>query len=937
MNINYFLKLGEQTKELNFYIDKKLENKVGKKKLFELISNYLNHLFDLNEGLIDSVKNDSSVLTFKSYLFNFFISDKNKSSCHDLLFEDDITTLYFSLEKNKDDLICIIQEKLRSVFFTLFTGRCSSCYPYFQDNIGKYISLEVCDPNVYSQSASFSLRNNLNEPRLRFFITDFFYRKRPKDFIFLLKLKDNITEHFGTLWKEDFMRWLRILPSNCEQHNQAKEKLNELSKRFFHNLKNSNEVLSLLRNNVGFFHGQEQHGPIYFYWKIDGIIVYLTDKGFSVSKFNFLNKESYKKIETILIRSLAELYIYGDNCFLEGPIYIQDLSKRNENQLSLQSKMVEKIRKTYSSKYWIGISDQENLPQDLSSLFLEDNANIRACIQKHEMTSSTSFPPSKNACTIWRGEIYQQCIKYSKEQGSKGELFEKPKKVTIYSKRETTPVVTEPSVLSAAIKLDISKVFIIEGSIGATNALLLFALEKLIKEKKRSSSSRLGLIMVKYGTSILITSFTGMLRYLYLNRFSMPFFLNDTFVYTSLVACTTSVAANTISSIGGCVVGEGIQRIGVKYNLALLVKVLFAAAMLLLDKEFYNNPAELSVGLCVNIFSGFIVTAILSILWKRFKKSDERTKPHTRGAISINEIKIDSIVHNRNDDASNTPLISSNFPQGKLEEIKLLWLNIKKILSEIQSVKGYAALIKLEGDITIYIKAIDLFLDTRPKQDNVKLRDLGIRYQLCSILIEKIESFFSSNIKRDSKYAELSVLLEAIKKILGENENIESNPGPIGIKNLRCNFFEVCKKNILQNDKKTSDFSSIDKIFSDLIERIGEILFYEKLWGKFESKETIRDVKNIREITGNLNLLAQNLEFLVKSIMNLKDDNLRRNLFESLDSLRMNLNAIQKNEREHTGFLQGEKKYQHSKVNFFSTNNTISEDSRGERSLQSRP
>lgn len=68
MNIKYFLKLGERTAELNFYIEERFKNKIRKTQFFELVTNYLKNLVDLNEGLIGQEKND---LTLKPYYMSY--------------------------------------------------------------------------------------------------------------------------------------------------------------------------------------------------------------------------------------------------------------------------------------------------------------------------------------------------------------------------------------------------------------------------------------------------------------------------------------------------------------------------------------------------------------------------------------------------------------------------------------------------------------------------------------------------------------------------------------------------------------------------------------------------------------------------------------------------------------------------------------------------
>lgn len=913
MNIRYFLKLGERTAELNFYIDDRLKNKFGKYSFFELITNYLKNLVDLNEGLIEPIKNDFTLQSYKSYLFNLFLTNKNPSP--EILCDQDITTLYFSNETMRDDLKNSIQERLGSIFFIVFRDRNLSCFN-FPDNIGKYIALEVCDPKVYPQSIPFNSGIDFNNPLLRFFFQDFSYRKRSHDFVSLL-MQENI-ESFACSWREEFIQWLGRLPLNCEQHNQAKEKLNELSKRFFYNAKVNSEILGLMKNNRGYFHNQEQYGPIYFYWKINGIIIYLTDQGFSISKFSLFNKESYQEIESILIRSLAELYLFADNCFLEGPLHIQDLSKAsNENQPILQNNLVEKIRKSYSLKYWLGISEQGSFPKELSNLFSDDNKNTRACIREQEIRNTTFFPPSKEACMIWRNTVYQRCVKHLKGQESdEWKFFSKPKKINP-RKNEVTLVDNEFSTLSAAIKLDIGKILIIEGSIGTINALCFFVLEKLIKEKK-ACFSKLSLIVVKYGSSILIASLTGMLRNFYLNRFSIPFFLSDTSSQNQLVNCATSIAINSAIIISNGIVGVGIEKVGIKYNLKLFIKLLFAAAILFLDKEFYNNPFELSVGFCINFLVGLCVTGFLSVLWKKCKK-EGKTQSRTHYMNSAKQIELP--IFNNID----APLLTQDSLQQmhKNFNIESIWINIIKSLDKIRSQKGYADLINLNGDIDIYINAVDLLLNTHRHKSNETLRDLDIRYKLILIFIEKIESFFHSIIQETEDYQQVFNGLMAIKDKLKISS--QSAPGPLGIRNLRNDFCDF-NRSFFQLCDPTINFQEIEAIFSTLINQIGVILFYEEVWGKFESEEKAINSTTISVITGQFNLLDQAIQRINDLVIKISDEKLRTEIYNSLATLRINIASAQKKAIERAGYINGSKFFKPEKnsMNNLMNNNRVS-------------
>ncbi|HEY2566538.1 MAG TPA: hypothetical protein VGH95_02355 [Candidatus Aquirickettsiella sp.] len=874
----------------------------------------------MNEGLIELVKNDFTLQSYKSYLFNFFLTNKNPSP--EILYDQDIMTLYFSNEIMRDDLKNSIQERLGSIFFIVFRDKNLSCFN-FPDNIGKYIALEVCDPQVYPQSIPFNSGIDFNNPLLRFFFQDFSYRKRSHDFVSLL-MQENI-ESFACSWREEFIQWLRRLPLNCEQHNQAKEKLNELSKRFFYNAKVNSEILGLMKNNRGYFHNQEQYGPIYFYWKINGIIIYLTDQGFSISKFSLFNKESYQEIESVLIRSLAELYLFADNCFLEGQLHIQDLSKAsNENQPILQNNLVEKIRKSYSLKYWLGISEQGSFPKELSNLFSDDNKNIRACIREQEMRNTTFFPPSKEACMIWRNIVYQRCVKHLKGQESdEWKFFAKPKKINP-PKNEVTLVDDEFTTLFAAIKLDIGKILIIEGSIGAINAFCFFVLEKLVKEKK-ACFSKLSLIAVKYGSSILITSLTGMLRNFYLNRFSIPFFLSDTSSQNQLANCATSIAINSVIIISSDIVGMGIERVGIKYNLKLFIKLLFAALVLFLDKEFYNNSFEWSVGFCMNFLVGLCVTGFLSVLWKKCKK-EGKTQSRTHYMNSSKQIELPSF----ND--IDVPLLTQDSSQQmhKNSKIESIWLNIIKSLDKIRSQKGYA----VNGNIDIYINAVDLLLNTREHggKSSETLRDLDIRYKLILIFIEKIESFFHSIIQKTEDYQQFSNGLTTIKEKLKIFS--QSAPGPLGIRNLRNDFYDFYdfNRNFFQPCKPTGNFQEIGEIFSILINHIGIILFYEDVWGEFEKGTKPINSITISDIIGQFNLLDQAIQLLNASIVKIRDVNQRTKIYNSLDALRINIAFVQKNVREQGGFLNGISKEAHLKffkpeknsINNLMNNNRVS-------------
>src|ERR1043165_2594427 len=79
MNIKYFLNLGKRTVELNFHVVYQLKKKIGEYKFLELINDYLKNLVDLNEGLIEPIKNDFipqpcyKSNSYESYLFNFFL------------------------------------------------------------------------------------------------------------------------------------------------------------------------------------------------------------------------------------------------------------------------------------------------------------------------------------------------------------------------------------------------------------------------------------------------------------------------------------------------------------------------------------------------------------------------------------------------------------------------------------------------------------------------------------------------------------------------------------------------------------------------------------------------------------------------------------------------------------------------------------------------
>lgn len=893
MNIKYFLKLGKRTAELNFYIVDKLKKKIGEYKFLELINDYLKNLVDLNEGLIEPVKNDFipqpcyKSYSYESYLFNFFFKSKNSSP--EIQYNQNITTLYFSNKINADDLKNSIQERLGNIFFIVFRNKDLSCFN-LPDNIGKYMALEVCDPKVYPQSIPFNSEINFNNPALRFFIEDFYYRKRPDDFVFLLMQEDIELSVCSwkqvCSWEQDFIQWLGSLPLNCEQHNQAKEKLNELNKRFFYNTKVNSEILGLMKSNRGYFHNREQYGPIYFYWKVNGINIYLTDQGFSISKFALLNKESYQEIESILIRSLAELYLYADNCFFEGQFHIQDLSKANENQTILQNNLIEKIRKTYSANYWRGIFEQGAFPKELSNLFSDDNEATRVCIQKQGMRNMTLSPPSKENCMIRRNIVYQQCKKYLEGQ--------------------EVEVDGEFTTLSAAFKLDIGKILIIEGSIGAINALCFFVLEKLVKEKK-ACFSRLSLIAVKYGTSISITSLTGMLRNFYLNRFSIPFFLSDTSSQNQLANYATSIAINSVIIISSDIVGMGIERVGIKYNLKLFIKLLFAAVVLFLDKEFYNNPFEWSVGFCMNFLMGLCVTGFLSVLWKKCKK-EGKTQSHTY-MNSSEKIELPSF------NGIEVPLLTQNSSQqihknSNIEsEIESIWLNIIKNLDKIRSQKGYSDLIKLKGNIDIYINAVDLLLNTREHggKSSKTLRDLDIRYKLILILIEKIESFIPSSIKKND-YQQISSNLIAIKERLERSDPDPSAPGPLGIRNLRndfCNF--ICGQTI--------DFREIEEVFSILINHIGKNLFYEDVWGEFEKGTKPINSTTISVIIDQFNQLDQAIQLLNTSIVKICDAHQRTEIYNSLNTLRTNIAFAQKKVRGQGGFLNGISK--ETPLNFF--------------------
>ena len=911
MNIKYFLKLGERTAELNFYIEERFKNKIRKTQFFELVTNYLKNLVDLNEGLIGQEKNDLTLKPYymsyshKSYLFNFFFKSKNSSP--EIQYKQNITNFYFSTGIIGDDLKNSIQERLGSIFFIVFMDENLSCFN-FPDNIGKYMSLEVCDPRIYPQSIPFDSGIDFNNPVLRFFIEDFSYRKRPHDFVSLL-MQENV-ESIACSWREDFTQWLARLPLNCEQHSQAKEKLNQLSKRVFYNAKVISEILGVMKNNRGYFHNYEQYGPIYFYWKINGIIIYLSDQGFSISKFSLLNKESYQEIESILIRSLAELYLYADNCFLEGQLYIQDLSKAsNENQLILLKNLIEKIRKNYSLKYWLGISEQGSFSKQLSNLFSDDNKNTRACILEQEIRNATSFPPSQETCAIWRNTIYQRCAKYLKGQKSvEWKFFDQPKKLD-----------NEVTTLSAAIKLDIGKILIIEGSIGAINAFLFFVLEKLVKEEK-GHFSKFGLIAVKFGSSILISSLTGLLRNFYLNRFSIPFFFSDTFSQNQLVNYATSIGINSVIIISSDIVGIGIERVGIKYNLKLFIKLLFAAVVLFLDKEFYNNTFEWSVGFCMNFLVGLCVTGFLSVLWKKCKK-EGKTQSRTH-VDSLNRIE-----HSSLNDTNTTPLLHDFLPKIKSNsksEVESIWSKIIKSLDEIRSQKGYADLINLNGNIDIYINAVDLLLNARDRCDKnnetQELRDLDIRYKLILIFIEKIESFIPSSIKK-TDYQQISSDLRAIKERLGISD--PSAPGPLGIRNLRNDFYDFNTR-FFQLCGTANNFQEVEEIFSILINHIGIILFYEAVWGKFESEEKAINSSTISEITGHFNLLDQAIQRVNDLVIKISDEILRTDIYDSLATLRINIASAQKKAIERAGFINGTKFFKPEKNAINNCNNRIS-------------
>lgn len=897
MNIKYFLKLDERTVELNFYIVDKFKKKIGEYKFLELINDYLKNLIDLNEGLIKSLKNDFILQPFyksnsyESYLFNFFFKSKNSSP--EIQYNQNITTLYFSNQINAQDLKNSIQERLGSIFFIVFRDKDLSSFN-LPNNIGKYMALEVCDPKVYPQSIPFNSEIDFNNPALRFFIEDFSYRKRPHDFVSLL-MQENI-EPFVCSWKQDITQWLGRLPLNCGQHNQAKEKLNELNMRFFYNTKVNSEILGLMKSNRGYFLNREQYGPIYFYWKINGITIYLTDQGFSISKFALLNKESYQEIESILIRSLAELYLYADNCFLEGQLHIQDLSKAsNENQTILQNNLIGKIRKIYSANYWRGISEQGAFSKELSNLFSDDNKVTRACVREQEMRNTTFSPPSKETCMIWRNTVYQRCTKHLKGQESdEWKFFDQPKRVDKVDDEFTT--------LSAAFKLDIGKILIIEGSIGAINALCFFVLEKLVKEKK-ACFSKFSLIAVKYGSSILITSLTGMLRNFYLNRFSIPFFLSDTSSQNQLTNYATSIAINSVIIISSDIVGMGIERVGIKYNLKLIIKLLFAAVVLFLDKEFYNNSFEWSVGFCMNFLVGLCVTGFFSVLWKKCKK-EGKAQSRTHYMNSSQQIKL----ANFND--IDAPLLTQDSSQQmhkncKIEsEIESIWLNIIKNINKIRSQQGYADLINLNGNIDIYINAVDLLLNAREHvhKNNETLRDLDIRYKLVLILIEKIKSFFQSIIQNTNDYQQFSNNLTTIKEKL--NISNQSAPGPLGIRNLRNDFYDF-NRSFFQLCGPTMNCQEIETIFSTLINQIGVILFYEDVWGKFESEEKAINSNTISIITGQFNLLDQAIQRINDFVIKISDEKLRTEIYNSLANLRINIASAQKKAIERAGYING--------------------------------
>ena len=811
-----------------------------------------------------------------------------------------------------------IQERLGNIFFIVFRNKDLSCFN-LPDNIGKYMALEVCNPKVYLQSIPFNSEIDFNNPALRFFIEDFSYRKRPHDFVSLL-MQENI-ESFVCSYEQDFKQWLGRLPLNCGQHNQAKEKLNELNKRFFYNTKVNSEILGLMKSNRGYFYNREQYGPIYFYWKINGITIYLTDQGFSISKFAFLNKESYQEIEFILIRSLAELYLYADNCFLEGQLHIQDLSKAsNQNQTILQNNLIGKIRKIYSANYWRGISEQGAFSKELSNLFSDANKDTRACVQEQKMRNTTLSPPSKETCMIWRNTVYQRCTKHLKGQESdEWKFFDQPKRVDKVDGEFTT--------LSAVFKLDIGKILIIEGSIGAINALCFFVLEKLVKEKK-ACFSKFSLIAVKYGSSILITSLTGMLRNFYLNRFSIPFFLSDTSSQNQLANYATSIAINSVIIISSDIVGMGIERVGIKYNLKLFIKLLFAAVVLFLDKEFYNNSFEWSVGFCMNFLVGLCVTGFFSVLWKKCKK-EGKDESRTHYMNSSQQIELP----NFNDIYA--PLLTQDSSQqihknSNIEsEIESIWLNIITSLDEIRSQKGYADLINLNGNIDIYINAVNLLLNTREHggKSSKTLRDLDIRYKLILILIKKIESFIPSSIKKND-CQQISSDLIAIKERLERSDPSDpSAPGPLGIRNLRNDFYNF-NRSFFQSCIPIINLQKIQEIeavFSTLIKEIGVILFYEDVWGKFESKAKAIDSTTIPEIT-QFNLLDQAIQRINNLIIKISDEKLRIELHNSFDTLRINIASAQKKAIERAGYINGSKFFKPEKnsINNLMNSNRVS-------------
>jgi hypothetical protein len=511
---------------------------------------------------------------------------------------------------------------------------------------------------------------------------------------------------------------------------------------------------------------------------------------------------------------------------------------------------------------------------------------------------------------IWRNTVYQRCVKHLKGQESdEWKFFAKPKKVNP-PKNEITLVDNEFTALSAAIKLDIGKILIIEGSIGAINALCFFVLEKLIKEKK-ACFSKLSLIIVKYGSSILIASLTGMLRNFYLNRFSIPFFLSDISSQNQLVNGATSIAINSAIIISSDIVGVGIEKVGIKYNLKLFIKLLFAAAVLFLDKEFYNNPFELSVGFCINFLVGLCVTGFLSVLWKKCKKED-KTQSRTHYRDSSNRIELPRL----ND--TNTPLLIQDSKQeahknSQIESrVESIWLNIIKNLDKIRCQKGYADLINLNGNIDIYINAVDLLLNTHAHRhkDNETLRDLDIRYNLILIYIEKIESFFHSIIQKTNDYQQFSNGLTTIKEKLKISS--QSAPGPLGIRNLRNDFYDF-NRSFFQLYGPTINFQEIEAIFSTLINQIGVILFYEDVWGKFESKEKAISSTTISVITGQFNLLDQAIQMINDLVIKISDEKLRTEIYNSLATLRINIASAQKNVREQGGFLNGIAKDAHLK------------------------